>query len=87
MPIEKRTAKNIIIQFIIAVVISILGTYAAEKLIYEGYFNLFILVVIIGSIAYMLNKTWNVKALMFICMLVLSFLSIGITGQVLGYAD
>lgn len=87
MPLDRNLATNVTIQLLITVVMSVLFTYVVEKVSYKGYLNLAILTVMITVITAIMNHSWTIKALMFVVLAIFCVITIGITGQIIGYSD
>jgi len=87
MPVIGNPMAKIFAQIFLVSFLSVFGTYIAETLQYRGFFNLILLVVLVASISFALNDSILLRVSMFIALGAWSFLLIGITGHVLGYAD
>lgn len=87
MPIVKATSARVIIQIFVVCVLSVIGTHVFEKLDYKGYFNLIVFIAVITCITYFMNRNQPLRLCMFVILCIVSFLTVGFTGQVVGYAD
>jgi hypothetical protein len=87
MPLANSHLARLFTQTMLVFIFSILGTYSVEKIGYKGYFNLLFLFAFIALISYILNRSPLMRIYMFIALCGFSFLTLGLTGHVLGYAD
>jgi phosphoglycerol transferase MdoB-like AlkP superfamily enzyme len=87
MSIAKPTLVKVVIQIFVVFALSVIGTYIFEKLNYKGYFNLVVFIAVITCIAYVMNRNQSLRLFMFVILCIISFLTVGFTGQVVGYAD
>jgi hypothetical protein len=87
MSVVKGPGVKVAIQVLLVAIMSIIGTYISEILSYRGYLNLLALLSNAAIISYFFNDSWMKKIVMFAVLGVFSFLIIGTTGYILGYAD
>ncbi|HLL30695.1 MAG TPA: hypothetical protein VK403_06845 [Allosphingosinicella sp.] len=87
MPVTKSFTARVIIQILVVSFLAVCGTYLVEMIGYKGYFNLLTALIVIAIVVYFLNEGYLAKIIMFVILCALSFAVVGVTGQVLGYAD